>query len=76
VKFVITGAADVVLQAKRGRAAARTVARKSVKKAGATSIAWNGKIGRKRAPRGTYVLTVRATKDGRSVSSNLRVKLR
>jgi len=76
VRFVVTDAADIVLQVKRGRAAARTVARRRVSRAGVSAIAWNGRLGRRRAGRGTYVLIVRATKDGQSVSSRLRVRLR
>jgi len=76
VRYAITGAADVALQVKRGRAAARTVARKKVTRAGVQTLAWNGKLGRRRAPRGTYDLIVRATKDGRSATSRLRVRLR
>jgi virginiamycin B lyase len=76
VRFAITDGASVVLQVKRGRAAARTVARKTVTRAGIQTLAWNGKIGRRAAPRGLYTLTVQATKDGQSVSSRLRVRLR
>jgi hypothetical protein len=76
VRFVITGAADVALQVKRGRAAARTVARKKVTRAGLQSLTWNGKIGRRNAPRGLYTLTVQATKNGTTTSSRLRVRLR
>jgi hypothetical protein len=42
---------------------------------GATLV-WNGRLGRRRARRGRYVLTVRATRDGRTASSRLRVRLR
>jgi hypothetical protein len=76
VRFVLTGAADVVLQVRRGRARARTVARRSITRAGVSTIAWNGRLGRSRAARGTYDLIVQATKDGRTVSSRLRVRLR
>jgi len=76
VRYAITGAADVALQVKRGRAAARTVARKKVTRAGVQTLAWNGKLGRKRAARGTYDLIVRATKGGQSTTSRLRVRLR
>ena len=73
---MITGAADVALEVKRGRAKSRTVTRKKVRKAGIATLAWNGKLGRKRATRGRYDLIVRATKDGRSTTSRLRVRLR
>jgi streptogramin lyase len=76
VRFVITGAAQTSLRVQRGRARARTVARKRVRRAGVTTIAWNGKIARKRARRGRYTLTVRATANGRTVNSRLRVRLR
>lgn len=76
VRFAITGPADVVLQVKRGRARARTVARKKIARAGIATLTWNGKAGRRPAARGTYDLTVRATKDGKSASSRIRVRLR
>ena len=76
VRFAITDAADVALQVKRGRAAARTVARKKVTRAGIQTLAWNGKIGRRAAPRGLYTVTVQATRDGQTVRSRLRVRLR
>ncbi len=76
VRFAITGAAAVNLQVKRGRSRARTVARRNVRRAGVGTLAWNGKIGRKAAPRGLYTLTVRATANGRTVSSRLKARLR
>ncbi|HEX6582520.1 MAG TPA: hypothetical protein VF056_02885 [Thermoleophilaceae bacterium] len=76
VRYAITGPADVELQVKRGRRRARTVARRSVRRAGAATIAWNGRLSGRRAPRGRYVLIVRASRDGRSASSRLRVRLR
>jgi hypothetical protein len=47
-----------------------------VTRAGVQTLAWNGKLGRARAKRGVYDLTVRATKDGKSTSSRLRIRLR
>ena len=76
VRFAITGAADVVLEARRGRSRARVVARRSVTRAGISTLAWNGRIGRRAAARGLYTLTVRATKDGQTASSPIRVRLR
>ena len=76
VRFAITGAAQTSLRVQRGRGRARTVARKRVRRPGVTTIAWNGKIARKRARRGRYTLTVRATANGRTVNSRLRVRLR
>ncbi len=76
VRYAITGPADVALQVKRGRSRARTVARRSARRAGVGTIAWNGRLGGRRAPRGRYVLIVRASHDGRSASSRLRVRLR
>jgi len=76
VRYAITGPADVELQVKRGRGRARTVARRSVRRAGAATIAWNGRLSGRRARRGSYVLIVRASRDGRSASSRLRVRLR
>jgi virginiamycin B lyase len=76
VRYAITGAADVALRVRRGRGRTRTVARQTVRRAGVRSIAWNGRLGGRRARPGRYVLTVRATRDGQSVSSRLRVRLR
>ena len=76
VRYAITGAADVVLQVKRGRTPARTVARRKVTRAGVQTLTWNGKLGRKRASRGTYDLIVKATRNGASITSRLRVRLR
>ena len=76
VRYVITGPARVVLQVKRGRARARTVARRSVSRAGVGTLAWNGKLGRRRARQGKYTLIVRATRDGLSATSRLRIRLR
>jgi virginiamycin B lyase len=76
VRYAITGPARVVLQVKRGRARARTVARRSVRRAGVGTLAWNGKLGRRRARPGKYTFIVRATRDGLSASSRLRIRLR
>jgi hypothetical protein len=76
VRFAITGPANVALQVKRGRARARTVARRSVRRAGVGTLPWNGRLGRRRARPGRYALIVRAARDGLSASSRLRVRLR
>jgi virginiamycin B lyase len=76
VRFAITGRARVQLQVKRGRAAARTVSRKTITRAGVGTLTWNGKLGKRRAKRGTYTLIVRATAGGKSATSRLRVRLR
>jgi streptogramin lyase len=76
VRFAITDAAGVVLQVRKGRGKARTVTRKAVTKAGVQTLTWNGKLGRAKAKPGRYDLVVQATKDGRSASSRLRVRLR
>lgn len=76
VRYAITGPARVVLLARRGRGRARTVTRQTVRRAGVRTLIWNGKLGRRPARRGRYVLTVRATRDGRTASSRLRVRLR
>lgn len=76
VRYAITGRAQVALAVKRGRKRARTVARRTARRAGIGTLAWNGRLGRRRARPGRYVLIVRATRSGRSASSRLRVRLR
>jgi virginiamycin B lyase len=76
VRYAITGPARVVLLARRGRGRTRTVARQTVRRAGVRTVIWNGRLGRRQARSGRYVLTVRATRDGRTASSRLRVRLR
>ena len=76
VRFAITAAARVALRVRRVGGKTRTVARKRVRKAGIGRLTWNGRLGKRKARSGRYVLTVRATKDGRTVSSRLRVRLR
>jgi len=76
VRFAITGAAETTLGVRRGRGPTRTVARRSVRSPGVGTLVWNGKLGRKRAQRGSYTLIVRATSKGRTVSSSLPVRLR
>lgn len=76
VRYAITAGAKVRLRVKRGRAPIRTVATKTVKRAGIATLTWNGMLAGRKTRRGTYTLIVRATKDGRSASSRLRVRLR
>ena len=76
VRYAITGRARVALLVERGRARARTVARRSVRRAGVATLTWNGTLGRRRARPGRYTLIVRAAREGRSASSRLRVRLR
>jgi streptogramin lyase len=76
VRFAITASARVALKVRRGRGRARTVARKRMRRAGIGTIAWNGKLGHKRARRGPYLLLVQATRNGRTVTSRIRVRLR
>ena len=76
VRYAITGPARVALLVARGRGRARTVARQTVRGAGVRTVLWNGRLGGRRALPGRYVLTVRATRDGTSARSRLRVRLR
>jgi hypothetical protein len=76
VRFAITGAAETTLGVRRGSGRARTVARRTVRSAGVGTLVWNGKLGSKRARRGSYKLIVSATSNGRTVSSSLPVRLR
>src|SRR5215207_11706 len=76
VRYAITGPANVVLLVKRGRATAQTVATGNARRAGIRTIAWNGRLGRKRPARGRYVFILRAAGAGGTASSRLRVRLR
>jgi streptogramin lyase len=76
VRYAITGRANVALSVRRGRGRARTVTRRTARRAGIGTLPWNGKLGKRRATRGRYVLTVRAVRNGRSASSRLRIRLR
>ena len=76
VRFVITAAAQTSLRVRRVGGRTRRVARKNVRRAGIRTLTWNGRLGKRRARRGRYVLIVRATRQGRTVSSRLRVRLR
>jgi virginiamycin B lyase len=76
VRFAITGPAEVALRVRRGRGRTRTVARQTVRRAGVGTLTWNGRLGGRRARPGRYVFTVRATRNGKSASSRLRVRLR
>ncbi len=80
VRFAITEAAQVSLTVARRRGASRapaqTVATKDVSAAGTDKLAWNGRLGGKRAKPGRYVLTVTAQSAGESAVSSLRTRLR
>ena len=75
VRYVMTYAASVTLTVKPPKGRAVTVARASAR-AGLNQLAWNRKLGRRPAGRGTYRLTITATFQGRKTSSGLTVRLR
>jgi hypothetical protein len=75
VRYVLTARAPVTLSVKPSRGPARTVARASGH-AGLNQIAWNRKLGRKAAKRGTYKLTVTTTNQGRHTASTITIRLR
>lgn len=74
VRFALTHSARVALSVRRGRGTRRVAAKRA--RAGVGSIRWNGRLGRRRARPGRYRLIVAATREGRSASSSLRVRLR
>ena len=79
VRYVLTHSAAVTLQvqapAGARRAAAVTVAR-GTGKAGLNVIRWNRRLNGRRAPRGRYRLTVKATREGLTTSSSIVARLR
>lgn len=75
VRYVLTGEADLTLSVAKGRKAPLVVARRAGVP-GVGRIAWNGRLKGKRAKRGRYTLTLTASRDGQSVSSAVRVRLR
>ena len=74
-RYALTGPADITLKVKPPKGAAVTVA-KAKGKAGINQISWNRKLKGKKAPKGTYKLTITATAGGKSVSSTVTVRLR
>lgn len=75
VRYALTGAADITLKVKPPKGSAATVAR-ARGRAGINSIAWNRKLKGRKAPKGTYKLTITATAGGRTASSTVSLKLR
>lgn len=75
VRFVMTHAANVTLSVKPSRRRA-TIVTRTRGKAGVNRIAWNRKLGRKAAARGTYRLTVTCSYQGRKATSSLIIRLR
>jgi virginiamycin B lyase len=81
VRVVITDAAQVSLTVqsltgKSARGAAQTVATRDIGAAGIGKLTWSGKLGRKAAKPGRYLLNVIAVRDGETVESALRTRLR
>lgn len=75
VRFVLTAAAGVTLEVKGTKGKAVRVA--SAKgKAGVNTISWNRKLAGKRAARGTYRLTVKASTAGATAASTISARLR
>ena len=75
VRYVMTHAADVTLTVtpSRGRA---TIVKRTRGKAGVNRIAWNRKLGKKAAKRGSYRLTITCSYEGRKKTSSLTIRLR
>lgn len=75
VRYAITGTAVLALAVRRSGGRRTTVVR-AVGRRGIRKISWNRRIGGRRAPRGRYRLYLTATRDGRSVTSAIAVRLR
>jgi len=75
VRYVVTYANPVQLKVKAPGRAAVTVARADAE-AGFGKLAWNRRLKGKKAPRGTYRLTVAGTRDGVTKQSAVSVRLR
>jgi streptogramin lyase len=76
--FAITGPATVSLSVRstKSKAKATTVAVTQARRAGRGCLAWNRKLGRKPASRGSYVLTLTATAGGSRATATVRVRLK
>jgi hypothetical protein len=75
VRYVLTFASAVQLKVKPAGRAALTVARTDAA-AGFGKLSWNRRLKGKRAPKGTYRLTVVGTSGGVTKQSALSVRLR
>jgi Bacterial Ig domain/Collagen triple helix repeat (20 copies) len=74
--FAASAAADATLLVKKG---SRTVAtlRRSLTRAGKASLAWNGKVGRAKAPPGNYTLVLDVTgRDRQRATDSARLVVR
>jgi hypothetical protein len=74
VRYVATRAATVTLEVRRGgrvRSRVRTRAR-----TGRNVVRWNGRIGRRAAPRGTYQLRLVASAGSQRARANVRLQVR
>jgi hypothetical protein len=75
LRYVMTHGARVTLTVKPPKGRSLTVSGANAN-AGLNQLTWNRKLGRKRAPRGTYRLVVTAAFAGRNVASGLTIRLR
>lgn len=75
MRYALTGPASITLKVTPPRGRAVTVAR-ATGKAGLNAIAWNRKLGARRAAKGTYKLAVIATANGRTATSTINARLR
>jgi hypothetical protein len=74
VRYALTDTAALTLTVKPQRGTPVTIRRSG--RAGLGQISWNRKLGSKRAPNGTYRLTLTATDKGRRASSTRTIRLR
>ncbi len=79
VSFALTDAAHVTLLVERlgkgGGGSAQAVADRDFAE-GVNEIAWNGRLGGKKAKPGTYRLSIEAERDGSADSSSIDTKLK
>ncbi len=75
VNYATTAVAPVTLRVKPPRGSTVTVAHASAK-AGLNHLTWNRKLNSKKAPPGSYKLTITATIQGKTTSSALTVHIR
>lgn len=74
VRYAATGPASVVLSVRARGGKARRVAGGTARK-GVNTIRWNRRLGSKRAPHGTYTLTIRIAAEGSAATTSIKVKL-
>ena len=75
VNYVVTARGPVTLSVKPPHGKAVTAAR-GTGRAGLNKIAWNRKLGGRRAKPGSYKFTVAITNQGRTAKSSITTRLR